>query len=258
MPELLMQRRSTYSMRRCLGVFCLTGFLLSALAGVAAPVQPSEISVAELQQRTQQLLDAVAPGDKSPWQQMLADDAMIFDEAGHDMDKAALLATIQKLPDGSSGTIQLSDVKARFAPNVAILSYNANETEVVFGTTLHARYHMTDTWLYRKGQWQIVASQVLRYYEDPADVQLTRAQLEDYVGRYQLSPGNVATITREDDRLYAQRGSGKPYMLKAECADLFFRPGVEGRRLFHRDTHGRVDAMVDRRNNEDLVWKRLD
>ncbi len=42
-----------------------------------------------------------------------------------------------------------------------------------------------------------------------------------------------------------------------KAPDLFFRPGVEGRRLFHRGANGRVDALIDRRNNQDVVWKKL-
>jgi uncharacterized protein DUF4440/uncharacterized protein DUF3471 len=232
----------------------LTFFLFQGFAHA----EHSTITLAELQQRTQQLWDAVAPGSKRPWEEMVADDAMILDETGHDMDKNALLATISKLPPGYSGSIQIVDAKVRFAPKVAILSYNANETETVFGAVLHARYHMTDTWLYRNRRWQIVASQVLRYYEDPEAVELKPEQLDEYVGRYQLAPGNVLVITRRGEQLYAERESAKPYPLMAECVDLFFRPGAEGRRLFHRDTEGRVDAMIDRRNNEDLQWKRAD
>ena len=77
------------------------------------------------------------------------------------------------------------------------------------------------------------------------------------MGRYQLARGSVIAITRQGNQLYEQRGAGQRYPLMAECADLFFRPGVEGRKLFRRDGSGRVDAMIDRRNNEDLVWKRL-
>jgi hypothetical protein len=232
-------------------------FVLAAPSCAAGQAEHSTITIGELHQKTQQLWDAVAPGDKGPWEAALADDAMIFDETGRDMDKRAFLATVEKLPEGYGGSIQIVDMKARFASDAAILSYNANETETVFGAVLHARYHMTDTWLYRNGRWQIAASQVLRYYEDPAAVQLAAAQLGDYVGRYQLAPGSVIAITRQGNQLYGQRGSGQRYPLMAECADLFFRPGVEGRKLFRRDGSGRVDAMIDRRNNEDLVWKRL-
>jgi hypothetical protein len=32
---------------------------------------------------------------------------------------------------------------------------------------------------------------------------------------------------------------------------------VEGRRLFHFGPDGKVDAMIDRRNDEDVVWKKV-
>jgi hypothetical protein len=68
----------------------------------------------------------------------------------------------------------------------------------------------------------------------------------------------VIKVTRNGSQLTVQRGSGKPYALLPESPDLFFRPGAEGRKLFHRDASGLVDRLIDRRNNEDLVWKRIE
>ena len=83
------------------------------------------------------------------------------------------------------------------------------------------------------------------------------AHLDEYLGVYQLTPGTVLTVTRDGDKLLAQRNGGKPAQLLPETCDLFFRSGVEGRRLFHRDASGKVDSLIDRRNNEDLVWKKI-
>ncbi len=139
--------------------------------------------------------------------------------------------------------------------DTAILAYDLDETETIFGQKLHARYHGTDTWMYRNGKWQIVATQMLRYYEDPAAGTITTSLLNDYTGTYQLASGVTLKITREGDKLYTQRGDHPRDLLISEVADLFFRAGVEGRRLFHRDAAGKVDSLIDRRNNEDLVWK---
>jgi hypothetical protein len=57
--------------------------------------------------------------------------------------------------------------------------------------------------------------------------------------------------------LYAKRGKPPKTLLQPEPPDLFFRPGIEGRRLFHRDASGKVEGLIDRRNNEDLIWKKL-
>ena len=57
--------------------------------------------------------------------------------------------------------------------------------------------------------------------------------------------------------MYARRGERPEEELVPESSDIFFRKGVEGRRLFRRAEGGRVDAMIDRRNNEDVVWKKV-
>lgn len=228
--------------------------LLTSVAALAA--DPPQITEAELVHRTQQLYDAVMPGDQTPWKLYYADDALYFDEKGRSMDKAALLADVQPMPRGYSGAIKVRQPKVVFAPGVAILSYDNDETETVFGQELHARYHTTDTWLYRNGVWQIAASQTLRFYEDPATGTVDPAHLDDFIGTYQLAPGVIMTVSRQGNDLFSTRGSAAPVKLLPESPDLFFRPGIEGRRLFHRDAAGKVDLLIDRRNNEDLLWKK--
>ena len=151
----------------------------------------STITQTELTRRTQEIYDAAAPGDRQPWLLYFADNVIFCDEQGHVMDKSALIELLEPLPAGYNGTIRIAKAEARFAEGVAILSYEAIETETVFGRVLHARYHMTDTWLYCKRAWKIVASQTLRYYEDPAVGTIPQRLLNDYVGTYQLAPGTV-------------------------------------------------------------------
>jgi hypothetical protein len=64
-------------------------------------------------------------------------------------------------------------------------------------------------------------------------------------------------VSTEGGDLVSQR-TGKPKeVLLPEAADIFFRKGVEGRRLFRRDDRGTVDALMDRRNSEDVVWRKV-
>jgi len=226
------------------------------LAGVSAFAGPS-ITQEALVRRTQELCDAVAVGNQAPWKKYYAEDAMYFDEKGRAMDKGKLVADITPLPKGYSGTIRVARPQSRIFAETAILSYDLDETEVIYGQRLTARYHGTDTWILRNDQWQIVATQMLRYYEDPAVGKLDAARLKDYVGTYELAPGVTITVTREGDRLYSKRSERAKEELLPETPELFFRKGVEGRRLFRRDDSGRVDALIDRRNNEDVIWKRL-
>jgi len=122
----------------------------------------------ELVRRTQELYDAIIPGNQAPWKKYFDEDCIFADEKGRILDKPKLIADITPLSAGYSGAIKIEKAQSRIIGNTAILSYDADETETIFGQNLKARYHVTDTWLQRNGNWQIIASQAHRYYEDPA------------------------------------------------------------------------------------------
>ncbi|MGH7937568.1 MAG: DUF4440 domain-containing protein, partial [Bryobacteraceae bacterium] len=171
------------------------------------------------------------------------------------LNKTQLLADISPIPRGYSGTIRLKNVESRIINDAAILSYDLDESETIFGQQLHARYHQIDTWLRRGGEWQIAATQAFRYYEDPAAGRTDAARFPDYVGTYELSKDSPrkTSVSASGDNLFLERRGGKRVQLFPETGDLFFRKGVEGRILFRRDTAGKVDAVIDRRNNEDVT-----
>jgi hypothetical protein len=244
-----------FAMKRLPALICLCGVLFGT--PMTQPLATTTISEAELVRRTQQLYDALVPGDQKPWRAYYADDAMVYDEKGRAMDKKALVDDVQPMPVGYSGSIKVVQPHAIFGSGVAVLAYECDETETIFGQNMHARYHSVDTWLYRNGSWQIAASQTMRFYEDPAVGTAAAADLSDVAGIYELSPGNQRTVSRVGNDVFLQRGAGIKTKLLPESGDLFFRSGVEGRILFHRNAAGKVDALYDRRNNEDVVWKKL-
>jgi hypothetical protein len=223
----------------------------------AAAAEPRVISQDELVRRSQELFDAVVPGIQEPFKKYYADDAIFADEKGRTMDKAALVKDITPLPKGYSGAIKIVSPQSRIGDDFAVLAYDLDESETIFGQALHARYHEIDTWAYRNGKWQIIAAQVHRYYEDPAVGTADPQQFDAYVGTYELASGVTMEVTRQGDHLFTQRAGRKQEELFPEVPGLFFRKGVEGRRLFHKDASGKVDSLIDRRNNEDVVWKKV-
>jgi len=222
----------------------------------SAAERDAAISENELVRRTQELYDAVVPGDQAPWKKYFADDSIFADEKGRTMDKLKLIADITPLPAGYSGAIKLEHVQSRIYDNVAILSYDANETETIFGQNLSARYHISDTWLRRDGNWQIIASQAHRYYEDPAVGKADPMKFPDFIGNYELAASQTRTVVADGESLFVER-NGKKEQLFPETSELFFRKGIEGRILFRYDKNGKVDALIDRRNNEDVVWRKV-
>ena len=237
-------------------LFCVVVAAIAVAALNGCKVEPS-VTQEELVRHTQDLFDAVAAGDKTPWQKYFADDTMYFDEKGRNMNKTALVAGIEPLPKGYSGSIRMGKVQSHIERDIAIMSYDIDEKESIFGQDLTARYHATDTWMRRNGQWQIVAGQVLRYYEDPALGKVDARKLNAYAGTYELAPGNTLVISSDGSQLYRQRGDRPKETLLPESGDIFFRKGVEGRILFRHADNGKVDALIDRRNNEDVIWKKL-
>ena len=231
----------------------LIKFLSVATIVCAADVP---ITQDELVRRTQELYDSLVSGDQAPWKKHFADDCMFADEKGRFFDKPKLIADITPLPAGYSGTIKIENAQSRIIGNTAILSYDADETETIFGQRLKARYHITDTWLQRNGNWQIIASQAHRYYEDPAVGKADLKKFTDFVGTYELAPGQTRSVTIEGDKLFVAR-NGKKEQLRPETSELFFRKNVEGRILFRYAATSKVDALIDRRNNEDVVWKKI-
>jgi Domain of unknown function (DUF4440)/Domain of unknown function (DUF3471) len=249
-------------MRKRIGIYAFAvfgplaiGLTLFSSTGCKAK---NEITHDELVSHAQELFDSLVRGDQTPWKRYFAEDAMYFDEKGRNMNKAALVADVSPLPKGYSGTIKIVNAKSHIEENVAILSYDMNETETIFGQFMTARYHATDTWMRRNGQWQIVAGQVLRYYEDPAPGKVDSTKLFEYLGTYELASGNRLTILMDGKQLFRQRGDKPKEELIPEAGDIFFRKGVEGRILFRHNDSGKVEALIDRRNNEDVIWKKVE
>ena len=242
-------------MNACAASLLLVLASFTAVTSGGADGAEGAITQDELVRRTQELFDAVTTGDQAPWKTYYADDCVFADEKGRQLDKTKLVADIAPLPKGYSGTIKIIRPVSRIFEKMAVLSYDLDEIETIFGQRLTARYHATDTWLRRDGRWQIIASQAMRYYEDPALGPIDAAKFPEFSGTYQLAEGQTRRVFAEGENLFTER-NGKREQLFPESTDIFFRKGVEGRILFRTSADGKVNALIDRRNNEDVIWKK--
>src|SRR5947199_10010557 len=73
----------------------------------------------ELVQRTQELYDAIVPGNQAPWKKSFAEDCIFADEKGRLLDKPKLIADITPMPEGNSGTIKIEYARSRSIGNTA-------------------------------------------------------------------------------------------------------------------------------------------
>lgn len=238
---------------------CSLLFALGCVAAHGAPANQAETESATLRQMTQALLDAVAPGDKAVWERILDVNVVHMDEEGEVRGKAALLETLTPLPAGIVGHIQVDKFNAHLQGDLAVVAHEDQEDLDYFGQKLHGRFRSLDTWQRTGGQWRLIAVHVEAVLKDPPSISLSHAAICAYAGRYALTETMVQTITCDGTSLRAKRDGRPDTSYEVEVADVFFvkdRPRT--RRIFQRDERGRVVAFVDRREGEDVRWRRLE
>jgi ketosteroid isomerase-like protein len=236
------------------------GLILQVIltAAIAIPASQSADVTQELRARDQALLDAIAPGEVKLWDAALAGDAVYVDENGTVMTRAAFLAELKPLPAGSSGKITISAYSARLSGDVATIVHTDDEEETFHGQHLTAQYLMTETWRRQDGGWKLLLVHAYSVLKEPKFIVLPPAELEAYVGRYTAAQDLVYIIKREGDHLLGQREGGPNVALKTEVRDVFFVSGqLRTRKIFERNSSGRVVGFVDRREGSDLAWRRL-
>jgi len=231
-----------------------TAFLVClVLNPVAAHADDSTV----LKGKMQALMDAVAPGDKTPWFAILDKRFVTTDESGEVYNYDQILAQVAPLPKGASGTIQVTDWKVTIFGDSAVSTELDDEHENFHGQKIHAQYRQTATWLKESGDWKLVATQTIAMRQDPPAVELPGALTDSYVGRYRAGPDYVAEITKKDGHLYSATNGGKAVEIKAELADVLFTPGApRTRRIVQRDAKGNVTGFLSRREERDLVFNK--
>jgi hypothetical protein len=215
--------------------------------------------VAQLKRATQELLDAVARGDKAVWDRHLAAGSIYADEEGNVLTKDELIKELRPLPTGYQGSIKVGETKSLVQENVVVLSHVDHEELVLYGQKILTNFLTTQTWARQKnGEWQVVSTQVMALHNERKPAVIDLKSLDSYVGQYELAPEVTYTITREGDKLFGQRTGRAKEELLPLCVDIFYRKGSwRGEKVFQKDAQGRVVALLDRRENNDLVWKKI-
>lgn len=93
---------------------------------------------------------------------------------------------------------------------------------------------------------------------DPTEAVVEDKILGTYVGKYELRPSFVISITKEGGRLYAQVTGQPRYELYAESASKFFMKAIDDRILFVSNEKGSPEKLVLFRNGQEMPGKRID
>lgn len=209
-----------------------------------------------LKGKDQALLNAIALGDRAPWDEALAPDFFYADEDMRIISRAEFLKELQPLPKGSSGNLVIETYDLHRAGDTAVVVHRDSETEQYFGSELHAKYLMTETWQLLAGEWKLRNIHCSAIPGDAPAIALNATQMDELVGTYQAGTLRYI-IRREGDRLFGGQPGRREVELKAETRDVLIVPGQPRTiKVFRRDNAGKVTGFADRRENRDLVWLR--
>jgi CubicO group peptidase (beta-lactamase class C family) len=92
---------------------------------------------------------------------------------------------------------------------------------------------------------------------DPKEATVEEKLLDTYVGKYELRPSFVISITREGARLYAQATGQPRHELYAESESKFFMKAVDDRIVFVKNGQGSPEKLILFQNGQEMQGKRL-
>ena len=237
------------SLRHSLAALLTLGVASLALAADAPPSLRDA-----LLRTTQALVDALPTGDKAAWENALTDDAVIIDEFGRIAHKADTVASIHPFPAGFSGSIELRDAHVQQYGDTAVLQVEEYERESVFGQHFIVRYQSLLTFVKQSGAWKLAGYEDVTLPTAPPRLDVTGLVPDDYTGTYRYAPNRAWTVSSKHRALsYITRPGGAENVLEPIAKDVFMGSDDERNLLiFHRDEHGKVDALIERRKFNDL------
>jgi hypothetical protein len=234
--------------------------ILTASAVSAAPAQhaASAATLAWFQKTEQALMDAVAPGDKAPWDRILDESYVVTSEEGELLTRQPFLDAIRPLPAGLSGSITVRDLTVQEFPSFAVVRYLGDEVENVFGQRLTTQYRITDTFVRAGSSWKMVASHTAVVTQDPPAQAVASEGWPAFVGTYKLVPeGWTFRVALRDGKLYGGRDPAKLKAFIPLTPDAFVLSGSLGEWMFVMGQDGKASRILDFRKFEPLVWTRI-
>jgi hypothetical protein len=221
----------------------------------AAPTQRE--TEGALRKNTQELLNAIAPGDTAVWNRLLDSAAIVVDENDKVFTKKEMLANLQPLAPGLVGDLAIDNFLVKLHGDVAVVTHEDNEYLDYHGQIIRSRFRFTDVWKRREHGWREISSMALAVQKDPPAIALDPGAVCAFNGRYAMTDSIAATLQCAGDSLVMTREGRPNRVFLPETRDVFFEPGQpRTRRIFQYDTLGRVSGFVDRREARDISWSR--
>lgn len=233
-------------------------FLLRVALAAAGAATTAPETVQWFQATEQALMNAIAPGDKAPWERVMDPSCVVTTEEGEVLTRQQFLDGLGALPPGLSGGIVVTDLSVQEFPAFALVRYRADETESVFGQRLAVHYRVTDTFRREGPAWKMVSSHLSVVTQDPPAQEVSHAGWPGLLGTYRLLPdGWTFTVELRDGRLVGGRDPTKLRPLIPLASHAFVLSGSLGELHFVVED-GRATRILSLRKFAPLVWTRVE
>jgi hypothetical protein len=227
----------------------------TALAIGAEPDLDTLPAAEALPKLIQKMVDAL-PADPGIWKRYMSDRGVYVSEAGEVVGKADLLRSFGPFPPGLAGSIAVRNPRITDLGDTAIVVFDADEQESVFGQHMEVNYLTSHTWRREDGHWRLLCAHALVQAKDPAPLAVDARKLADFAGTYEVGDWRYRVEAREG-RLFG--GTGKDLQALIAVGDNVFADAGSSLgvlRVFVRGADGAVAKMVQRRKFADLEWRK--
>ncbi len=225
------------------------------------------VFIKELMQLAHKRIEAFDLGDTSIWSSLVANEYIIATPTGKVITKTDVMNGFGPPLQGYRDVFHFEDVHVIKDSNVAIMSYKIKEHEW-WGNQDNdvPDLRKTDTYILKHGSWLLFASHETFYPVVRKAVAINPKVYDRYVGRYQVMPGLVYTISKENNKLFIRENSG---FAKAELSPLanniffsqpdmgFFNEGGVGLVVFVSDSKGTMTSVAFRRYGTEIKASKM-
>ena len=90
------------------------------------------------------------------------------------------------------------------------------------------------------------------------EIAVDPALFDGYVGRYQLAPNFILTVSRDAGQLFVQATGQSRFEVFAESEREYFYRVVDAQITFEADNQGRATRLILHQNGMDIVGKRME
>ncbi len=94
--------------------------------------------------------------------------------------------------------------------------------------------------------------------EEPAEVELTLEQLEEFVGKYQLAPNFYIEVFIKDGKLFERATGQEAFEIYPESESKFYMKVVDAQIEFKRDENGKVNEMILYQGGREVPGKKVE